>query len=307
MSTWTSPEESGIGEIDHPRLLPELLDLVLSFLDPADVHWRDVKLFTQYSLVSKDWLDPSRRHLFKRIRLSIDKEQKLVDFTHFVASSPHISPYIRSLALFPDMYDRVSVQKLAVLLRYLSRLDTLVLHMLFITPTADIESQNIVSSFHLNELRLIFVSFGKSSATSSPLYDLFNIFSSIQTLTIQNCTFGSEKLQLPTNKKRVVISRINYSPGEDGGEEDEDEDEEEDEDDDSKSSDEEEENDKPLLILFRDYIDISSLKTVGAQLITASNLTYIVRLIDETFKSADSPLNIEFVFSAIPRGQSISQ
>ncbi|KAK7695247.1 hypothetical protein QCA50_002437 [Cerrena zonata] len=298
MSTWTPPEESD-GEKEHPRLLPELIDLVLSFLNPAD-----------YTLVSKDWLDPGRKHLFKRIGLHIDYSQKkLVHFTHFLVEAPHISHYIRLLVLLQGTGCKVSVNKLSTLLRYLPRLDTLVLHMLCITSTPDIRPRDhdMVSSFHLKELKLILIWFEESFITSSPLYDLFNIFSSIQTLTLQDCESGLGNFHIPPNKKRVAISRINYSPGEDADEDEDDRDSDDDDDDsddsdDSGSSGEEDKHDnlKPLSILLRDYIDLSSVKTVGAHLITFSHLAYVVRLIDESFQSADSHL-ISSLYSPLYR------
>lgn len=295
MSTWTPPEERG-DERDHPRLLPELIDLVLSFLNPAD-----------YTLVSKGWLDPGRKHLFKRIGLHVDYPQKKpVHFAHFLVEAPHISHYIRLLVLLQGTGCKVSVNKLSTLLRYLPRLDTLVLHMLCIKSIPDIRSQghDLASPFHLKELKLILIWLEQSYTTSSPLYDLFSIFSSIQTLTLQDCESGFGDFHIPLKlNKRVAISRINYSPGED--EDDYEDEDNSDDSDDLGSSDEEDKHDslKPLSILFRDYIDLPTVKTVGAHIITLSHLAYVVRLIDESFQSADSPLNIEFVFAAISDGE----
>lgn len=198
-----------------------------------------------------------------------------MNLTQFLAKSPHIGNYIRYLKLYPDLESVVFVQQLGALLRLLPRLDTLAISRLSIKFDAT-QLREMLSSFHLVELK-ISISAWHSSTTSSPLHDLFNLFSSIQTLTVHSCHFGTKEV-IPLDKK-VAVTRVNFNPGQDEEGEDP--------------------MDGPLPTIFRDIVDLSSFKTFGSYLEAQPNLEYIADFIDRTFTSADNPLHVRFVFSAV--------
>ena len=81
-------------------LLPEVLDMVLSFLKSefqSDLRQHRLPLsrekFSKYLLVSKDWLHLGRKHLFKAMAFYVDPDSKIIDqFTRFLTESRHIGP-----------------------------------------------------------------------------------------------------------------------------------------------------------------------------------------------------------------------
>lgn len=268
--------------MDRPRLelLPEVIDIVLSFLNPEmDQDQAGRRSFQNYLLISKDWLHFGRKYYFGRITLRVRWHgQELTDSNNFLAECPHISDYIRFLTLSPYMCEgTVSVQQLTTLLGLLTRLDSLTISDLGITSDLSMTSQKVLAAFHLIELHLEHLRVQSSSLFSSPFHDFFNLFSSIQSLTVISCGFGHWKW-VATN--RLVVSRIQYTGG-NGNEPQE----------------------KPLTILLRDIVDSSSVKTIRAYLWSPPDLVYSSQLVDKTFKSPNNSLNIEFVFSTASLGQ----
>ncbi|KAK7695978.1 hypothetical protein QCA50_000618 [Cerrena zonata] len=145
---------------------------------------------------------------------------------------------------------------------------------LFIMSNANAQPQE-PHPFHL-ELASFDVLIARPSSNSSPLHDLFNLFSSIKKLHANRFTFNIGELQFPLDR-RVSISQFSYD------------------------SDGELETgiiDELVPILFRDIINPSSVKTIHAWLPMIDDLEDMSQLIDKTFKFMDGPLSIDFTLSS---------
>ena len=269
--------------MDSTRLLPELVDLVLSFIASPQRTHNGVPL-KQYTLVSKDWLHPGRRYLFRRKTLWVDiSGREFKRFIDFLNRNSHLRSYIRDLLITPDTEGRVSVGEVAIILQLLPQLQVLELLMLGLSSESSTLPQDVRSAFSLEQLHLSDVYALAPSPTSSPFHDLLSLFSSIRTLVPSCCQFNIDDSRFAVDR-RVAAQKIHYLADEGAtqtgiG------------------------NDEVLLIFFRDIVDPSSIETFAAYLINASDLSFITQFIEKTYKSAEKPITIHYTFKATARGE----
>ena len=260
-------------------LLPEVLDMVLSFLKSefqSDLRQHRLPLsrekFSKYLLVSKDWLHLGRKHLFKTIAFYISPDSKIIDqFTLFLTESPHLKPYIRSLRLDAKPDTPLSINTLATLVHHVPLLDDLTLTSFRILSDGSTQTRQALPSHHLEELQLFSVHPHEDLSTLSPFHHFFSLFASIKTVTSQYCTFGP--LNHHNSGNKLPITRLNYccNPGTVDPY-------------------------QPLSTLFEDIIDIGSFAVLGVYLFSPSDFRSLSSFIESTFQSPSQELSVEFSF-----------
>ncbi|KAJ3484618.1 hypothetical protein NLI96_g5514 [Meripilus lineatus] len=87
----------------------DIVDCVIFFLRD------DQKTLLDTSIVSKAWINPSRRHLFHKIKVERRRGVFPFDFLAFVETNPHIATHIKQLRIQGDVDNDAFPQLLAAL------------------------------------------------------------------------------------------------------------------------------------------------------------------------------------------------
>ena len=167
------------------KLLQELLEEVLNHL-PQD-GGRSLK---NCSLVSKSWLDPSRRLLFANVAIEVETCQRFLNTIS--PTNTELLRHIHSLTYFAGWNGRHNpryrVCTLQVYLPSLRQLRTLALHHMEIEPIIP-ERLDLFSAF---QHTLSTLSFMESSITWRTFASLVGYFPNLRNLEISSTSFGTD-------------------------------------------------------------------------------------------------------------------
>ena len=181
------------------NLPQELLDEILSYLPPYDT-----KSLKSCSLVSKSWVEPSRRLLFANVHIRLGTYNSWKDTIS--PTNANLLRHVRSLTFFSHIrfayprysrYSSLPVRSFYTLRDYLpsfSQLRTLTLYCIHIEPTIS-ERLELLSAFRhtLGSLTLTTV-----SATWSSFVAFVGHFPNLRDLAILEASLQADDLPVPT-------------------------------------------------------------------------------------------------------------
>ena len=172
------------------NLPQEILDEILSHLPPDD----DLSLH-QCSLVSKSWLEPSRRRLFSDIRIGEEHHQRWLD--KISPANTGLLRHVRSFTYFPELfhhdYPRPGICALRDYLPSLCQLRALTFSDLHIEPTIS-ENLEIFTAFRQT---LSSLSFNQVRITWSAFVALIGYFPNLRKLDVQMSWFMVDDSPVP--------------------------------------------------------------------------------------------------------------
>ena len=186
-----SPSTHSFG-MDFP---PELLDEIFGHLPPG--YKRPSRTLMSCSLVSKAWLEPSRRLLFANASVSVDVENCQSWLDDISPTNSRLLHHVRSFTYFAERRGppdpRYSVYTLREYLPSLYRLHTLTFRKMDIEPEIS-ENLNLFSAF---QHTLVSLSLSQVSVAWSAFVALIGHFPNIKDLEILWVSFETDGRSIP--------------------------------------------------------------------------------------------------------------